>query len=215
MIDVGLEEVAPGLEGVDLAGRERAARSRRRGGLPRGLRRASRRPSRGSSRASRPLRSFARSTTTLAASARASAISESAVRWASTSVRLIVSDWSAGTRRSARLDARPARRRRRAWSLGHLLESGDRGARPRFHGRRLVLGALEFVGDVVEEAADLVEIGSLASRLELGAPARVAGSFPWCCLLSRWIAIERSSRVVPATRRHRRSALARRRRSAA
>ena len=53
--------------------------------------------------------------------------------------------------------------------LGDLLESGHRRARTRLHGRRLVLGALEFVGNIVQEDADFVLVGSLANRLELGA----------------------------------------------
>ena len=90
VVDVGLEEITAGLEGVDLAGGQQplglacstgfltGLLEHRRGHLARRV-------------AGRAASSFAVDTS-LAASARASAISESAVRCASTSVRLIVSD---------------------------------------------------------------------------------------------------------------------------
>ena len=83
------------------------------------------------------------------ASVLASETVASAVRWASSSVRLIV---SASPELTGAADVSRA--------VLDLLQAGDRGAGPGLHGRRLVLCCFERLGDVTQERLHLVRVES-------------------------------------------------------
>ena len=172
VVDVGLQEVAPGEQGLDLA---LDLHPLGLAGAP-GLARAS------STRRSASWRAASRPD---AASSRAAASTRSASAWASATVRVggALGEQQRAADRLGLVDGVPHLRLGSGLGalgglLGQLLEAGDGGPGPGLHRRGLVLGGLQRRRDLLDEGVDLGLVVAPLGGLEAGVRGCVVGSVP-------------------------------------